>query len=299
MRRIASFAIALALATPAARADVTITAHTDSEGIPFLGQMSSTETTSIAGDKQAVETVSKIDNAALAQFGAGNHTSLQITRLDREVQWMVNKEERTYSELRFSDLRKMMTMFTRGLNDAADEADRMDEAPLESDTEIPDVDVRRTGERKVIAGVQTERVILTVGGTVESDNGSSTEGRWTMDLWLARGVPELSEAERFSKRLTTALGADPEETAQLAALFHNFGQGLERLSEKMRDVEGFPLESTLSIANHADDSDGGRLVISFHNVVDSIDPSPIPAERFEVPDGFTKQDAPLPFEQQE
>lgn len=299
MNRVAPLALTLALAAPAARADVTISAHTDSEGIPFLGQMSSTETTSIAGDKQAVETVSKIDNAALAQFGAGKHTSLQITRLDRELQWVVNQEERTYSELRFSDLKKMMTMFTRGLNDAADEADSVGGESLLSDTEVPDVDVRQTGQRKVIAGVQTEQVILTVGGTVESDNGSSTAGRWSMDLWLARGVPELSEAERFSKRLSTALGADPEETAQLAALFHNFGEGLERLSEKMRDVEGYPLESTLSIETHADEADGGRLVISFHNVVDSIDPSPIPASQFEVPSGFTKQDPPLPFEREE
>lgn len=305
-----------------ARADLTIRSRTESQGMAFLGDMSSTETTYLAGSKQAVVTSSKMNNPFFAQAGmSGELSTLQITRLDRELQWTVDEREGSYTEMSFAALRAMLGSF----------ADAFLEAGVDGDVPEADVEVVRGSERRTIAGLQAEKVTLTVKGNAMDDSGGPVSTRWTMELWLATGANELREAQEFQKAIARAIGVDPSQSAKMMQMFDTFGGGLKALSAKMQGLDGYPLESMMRIETTARDNDahaetterveggvsasdpaqrttglggvathagrprsadGYKLMLEFHNVVESVDTSPIPADRFELPDGLTRLETP-------
>ncbi|MCC7143588.1 MAG: hypothetical protein IT349_15925 [Candidatus Eisenbacteria bacterium] len=320
---VALFALLLASSgLERARADLTIESRTESQGVAFLGDMSSTETTYLAGTKQAVVTSSKMNNPFFAQAGmSGEISTLQITRLDRELQWTIDEREGSYTEMLFSTLRAMLGSF----------ADAFLEAGVEGDIPETDVDVVRGSERRTIAGLQAEKVTLTVKGNAMDDSGGPVSTRWTMELWLATGANELHEAQEFQKAMARAIGVDPSQSARMMQMFDTFGGGLKALSAKMQGLDGYPLESTMRIEttarDHADraesghevevsgtapgapprttglggvpthagrppSADGYKLMLEFRNVVERVDTSPIPADRFELPTGLTRLETP-------
>lgn len=157
--------------------------------------------TFIKGDKMKIDTG---DFAMILDFG-----SQTITH--------INHAGRTYSVMPFGEVGAKMSQVGAQVN----------------------VDVKETGQRKVINGFSCREVIMTM--EIESPSagpqGSGMKMRMTMELWVSPDVPGYQELHAFQQRISSGPG--------WAAMMRGGGQGMQKsmaeLQKKMANLNGAPV----------------------------------------------------------
>jgi len=192
----------------------------------------------------------------------GDGSSISILRFDRETIYRLDPEKKTYTEMKFAELKAMVDR-GRSMTDEM-MAKRMASLPPDKQEKMKEMmkklspssgathEVVPTGEHKTINGYACEKYVV------------KTNGKETETVWASKQVAGYETMKRdmegFLDRMAGILGRK------------------EALGGWLRQIDGFPMET---------DSQG-----TVHTVT-KIDRRSIPASEFEVPEGYTREKNPM------
>ena len=125
------------------------------------------------------------------------------------------------------------------------------------------ITVTKGGTRKV-AGYDTQQYTITMGDTVKRDVWN------TMSLQLPFDPAQFRRMSGF---------ANPAASGPMM-------QGMAKVGEKMKEIQGFTLAENMSIKMMGRGNDTSREAVE-------VKKGPIPAEAFAVPAGYKKVDSPM------
>ena len=184
--------VAGVLVSAAASADVTMQEQMSLSGAGMMkmANMSGTTTTVISRDRARTESNLTFESAMMRTFagGAGNH--VEIVRLDQDKIYSLNPKKKTYSETTFEEMRAKMQQAMEQMNKAQASQQQSTSGVDESECEWsePKSDVKRTGEKVLIAGFQAERITVTASQScTNKKDGSVCDFGLAMDQWIAPG----------------------------------------------------------------------------------------------------------------
>jgi GLPGLI family protein len=186
-----------------------------------------------------------------------------IFRLDKDLVYIVNPKEKTYSEITFAQMEAMMKKGKSKLDARMAEMRKKMESMPEEQRKMMEkmmgskmagmnkdvkIDVTATGEHKPISGYACTKYVAT------------QDGEEIMTFWTTKDAKEFASMRQ-----------DFESWAsRMAALNPMAGKGYQ---EAFMKLQGFPIETDMG---------------DIKNVVTKIEKRSTPLSEFEVPAGYTK-----------
>jgi len=240
--------LALLLASSAS-ADVVIKEKSVSEGLGGFGNGTTSRTLIVAGDKSRSEDEATYIGRFKTLAGGGKpHTTVSITRIDKEVIWSLEPEKKQYTELTFAQMREMMQKGMAEGERAAKDAQAGESQAKDTGMTFT-VDVKRTGAKETVNGFPAEQVIITcVGRPKNPEKGQeNAEIRLVMDEWLTKSAPGAQEQAEFYRRFAEKLGVDAQLSGVGAMAQKMYGNGMKELAAKMKGLGGVAIRSTFTI----------------------------------------------------
>jgi hypothetical protein len=232
------------LLVSSASADVVIKEKSVSEGLGGFGNGTTSRTLIVAGDRSRSEEEATYTGRFKTLAGGGKpHTTVSITRIDKEVIWNLEPEKKQYTELTFAQMREMMQQGLAEGRKAGQDAGAKDAEMAFT------VDVKRTGAKETLNGFPTEQVVITcVGKPKHPEKGAEgAELRMVMDQWLTKSAPGAQEQAEFYRRFAEKLGLDLQLAGVGAAAQQMYGNGMKELAAKMKGLGGVAIRSTFTI----------------------------------------------------
>jgi hypothetical protein len=227
----------------AVQADVTVQRVVKSSGVGGLGAFETTEKLMVSGDKESTTGTTKYSGKFSSLMNKGAKEQTSITRLDKELIWNIDHEKKTYTELTFEQMKKMMESMSSLLTMNQMNADSLRKAMNKLSTQV---DVNKTGEKKTIAGLECERVILTIRGETMDTIGNVTDTSWVKnDAWMAPMSKVPSELQNFDMKMAEKMGFT--EGGPMAGSLNQYADAMKKLQEKLKELNGYPLASTFSV----------------------------------------------------
>lgn len=214
-------------------ADVVYKQKGSTSGFMGMGNMEIQTTIMLKGDKQKQESSTKF-MGAMAQYmpGGGEQSHMTITRLDKEMIWNIDMLKKTYTEMTFDDMKKMMGM-------AMAESEKAAEEDVEAKVKV---DVKKTGQKKKIAEYECEEfTIKMVAEGRDVMSGETQEFEVNTHLWVSPKVKGYDQIESFQKKMAEKMGFEGRYEPGLAQVLTRYGIETEELTKKMKEVKGLPL----------------------------------------------------------
>ncbi len=240
--------VLVTLAIGLAVADLKIESSTRASMLTGLG---TTEVVSVAayqGEKRAENQTSSIVGGIGGMIVGKPQTSVEITRLDKDVVWDLNPSKKTYTERPIA--------LSAGIETRAE---RRQSGPEQKPYKIVKSDIKatKTGVAKTINGFACTEYLITWELVLEdtASKGKVTQVM-TTGLWNTPLTDQLKKAQaieaEFSKKLAQKLGVglSPEEANQLGAGMLTSMYGLdpketagkmEEVGREMAKVEGYAI----------------------------------------------------------
>ena len=252
--RILAGAAILAVTAGPLHADVKTEERTKFELGGILGKV-----VNIFGGKDAREgtmTTVALKGSRKSMF---NDATGQIIDLAEEKIYDLDVKRKTYRVMTFAELRQRMEEAKAKAEKAAREEQakqKAEPAPAsrpEDSVEI-DLDVKSTGQKRVINGFNTSQVVVTVavrekGKTLEQSGGLAI----TTDMWMAPRMPAMKELMDFEMQFAQKLygpmiaGASPQDMASAMAIYPMLKPALEKMNAEQSKVEGTAILTTLKV----------------------------------------------------
>ena len=199
-----------------------------------------------------------------------------IVDLTEEKIYDVDLKKKNYTVTTFDELRQKMREAQERAQKNADKGEQGGKPQKE--VEI-DFDVKRTGQKKQVAGYDTSEEIVTI--TVREKGKTLEEGGglvMTIDGWVGPVIPHMKESSDFEMRYWRQLQG-PQSTAmtaeQMAAVFAMYPllkNAMDRWQKEGDKIQGTTLASTMTIeavkspeqmTQEQEDSGGGGLTGRF------------------------------------
>ena len=241
----------LVFSTHTASADVRADQKTRIEFGGMLGRMAN-----FFGGKGAKEGVVSTVAVKGDRKATMNEQTGQIVDLAGERVYDLDVRKKSYKVTTFAELRRRMEEAQKKAEeDARKQEGREAQAsrPNEKEMEV-DVDIKNTGEKKVINGFDTHQVIMTItlrekGKTLEQGGGMVT----TTDTWLAPKIAAMKEIADFDVRYAQKLyggmfaGASAEQMAAAMALYPMMKQAMGRMTTEGAKLDGTAIMTTVTM----------------------------------------------------
>jgi hypothetical protein len=183
----------------------------------------------------------------------------QIVDLAEEKIYDIDLEDKSYTVTTFAELRKKMEEARQRAAEQASKRPGKEERKEESadKSEQPqvevDFDLKDTGEKKTIIGLDTHQVIMTV--TVRQKGKTLDEGGGVVlvaDTWLAPENPAMKEIMQFEMRFAQQLYGPLMNTQEMqqfaAALAAHPGlkDAMSRFQKEKGNLKGTPISTTVT-----------------------------------------------------
>jgi hypothetical protein len=251
-RWMAMILVLISMLAVMAVADTTVKSKIVSKGIGGFANTEGTQQVMISGNKEKMVSNLKMTNKVVKFLGGGKpQESAEITRIDREVIWHLNLKDKEYTELTFAE---MKALTEKGLAEAQKErgASKHEGDSMQFSA---DVKVEPTGKSQTIAGYKADEVVVTmVFQGKDSASGKSGKMKMVMDMWLSKDVPGQQEYHDFYKSLAEKLGLPSQSQTGMDNALKGFGIDSKAVYEKMKDVDGMPLMTDITIVPEGMDS---------------------------------------------
>lgn len=208
----------------------------------------------IAGDKSRSQSDVRMQSGLLNSLMDTGRTA-NIVRLDKQLTWSLQPDEKRYSELTFAELRAQMQQASQSLPQGSDGALPVSEEACKIDEGNLQVEHPRGTER--VASIKTKRHIVNLTQTcTDPDSGKTCDITWRMETWLAKKVPAQKEALAFQQAYAKALGVGDavqhlQGTGQ--ALVSMFAGSWEKVVDEFDKMEGYPLRTTMQMGIGGED----------------------------------------------
>ena len=211
-----------------------------------------------------------------------------IIDLDERRWTSLDHDARLYTSMSFAESLELARQMAAGMDGEMDEAraewraaleesreDReaamaeMREAMAEADEELTlDIDVRQTGETRSFGGFDaTRRMVIATARVAEGVEGVDEEGAgelvFAVDLWQTTAFPTADHAYEqwamemaqdpelhgFAEEMASAFLPDEAFGAEALATWDpRMAAGLERLAERIAELEGTPMRTVTTVA---------------------------------------------------
>src|SRR5262249_51051296 len=184
-------------------------------------------------------------------------TTGQIIDLSEEKVYDLNIKKKEYTVTTFEQIRQRMREEAEKLKQQQGKAEPSEKGqPQKPQQEYEvDWDVKDTGQKKQVAGLDTHEAIVTI--TVREKGKTLDDGGgivMTNDMWLGPKLPEIKELAdfdlRYWKQLQQGSGVaamSPEQAAQLLAAFPLVSKAMDRMAKDGDKLAGTPLDTTMTI----------------------------------------------------
>jgi len=232
-----------------ALADLKMETFTRASMITGMGNTEVNAVTQYQGDKRAEDNTMKMVGGIGGMLAGKPQTSVEITRLDKDLVWDLNPAKKTYTERPIALPAGTET-----------KAERRHSGPDQSKPYKivkSEIKVAKTGATKTINGFACSEYLITWEVVLEdtASKGKVTQVM-TTDLWNTPLTDQLKKAQaieaEFGKKLAQKLGVglSPEEANQLGAGMLTSMYGLDRketagkmeeVSREMAKVEGYSI----------------------------------------------------------
>jgi len=194
-------------------------------------------------------------------FKQSSENNATIFRLDKKMMYMIDNQEKEYSEMTFSELEAYakkankqlegkMAEMNEQLKNMPPEQKKMMEQMMGSalmggkDSKI---DVVKTGEKKTICGYSCVKFAM-------KENGKEIGS-----IWTTTGVPGYDKMQKDMKEFSQRMAAQMPKAGQMMEAF--------------KKVEGFPVQTTIA---------------GITTTVTKIEQKAVAASEFEIPAGYKK-----------
>jgi hypothetical protein len=249
---VAALALAVALVTTPARADVK---KEERNQVSFAGMLGSV--VNFFGGKAAREgTISTVAVSGDRKMTTTGDQTAQIVDLREEKIYDIDVRRKTYKVTTFEEMRQKMREAEAKAREAAAKqktaeptAKPQEKQGKEAEMEV-DFDIKNTGQTKTINGFDTRQVVATItvrekGKTLQDSGGLVM----TVDSWLTKQVDlkEIGDFERryFEKLAGPQVAADAQQMATALAMYPGLKDAFARLSKE--DLGGTAIQSITKI----------------------------------------------------
>ncbi len=238
--------LALAVAAAPAHADVKKEERNQVSFAGMLGRMFN-----FFGGKSAKEgVVSTVAVSGDRKMTTTGENSGQIIDLREEKIYDLDLRRKTYKVTTFEELRRQMREAEEKARESAASQPQEERSQNEGKEMEVDVDIKNTGQTKLINGFDTRQVIATItvrekGKKLEDSGGLVM----TVDTWLTKGasLKEISDFERrYYEKLAGPISAvDAQQMATAMAMFPGLKEAFARLSRE--DFGGTAIQTTTTM----------------------------------------------------
>ena len=224
------------------QADVSYKQKTTSSGTLAFGGTETQTAILLKGDKQKMVTQTEFTGKLSKLMPKKETQSVQITRLDKELIWDIDLDKKKYTETSFEEMKKMFEETKKAIPEA-------DSLKTEKETvPEPKIEVSVTGKKKKISGYPCEQAIVKM--TMEGEDEKSGKNQTfiiTNEMWLTKDFPAQKEIKEFQNKMSRKLGMKQGYGQDMFSAFTQFGIDVNKLSEAMKKIEGFPILQTITM----------------------------------------------------
>ena len=236
--------VAAAIFAPAVHADVKKSEKTQ---IKFEGMMG--RVMGMAGGNAAKDGVTSSVSVKGHRKATVSDQTGRIIDLSEEKVYDLDYKKKEYRVTTFAQLREQMRQAQAEAAKAAKDMpaeERGQPGPTGSSAEAS-VDVKETGETKMIAGHKTKQVIVTItlrekGKTLEEGGGMVL----TTENWVGPRIAALDEVGQFDLKFIKAVYGDSmtamgQQFVSMSAMYPGLEKLMARTEEQMKKLDGTPL----------------------------------------------------------
>lgn len=166
-----------------------------------------------------------------------NQSTAQIIDVDKETITSIDFAKKTYSVMTFEQMKQMMQQA----------AERMGQKQNDADVNFK-ASVRETGQSKVVSGLNTKEVILTL--TMEgTDKKTGDQGAMNVvsDMWLAPDIPGYHEVRDLQRLMATKIAWAPGQSFGSMMGRGDMAKGMADLGKEMAKLDGVPVLQVMSM----------------------------------------------------
>jgi carbon monoxide dehydrogenase subunit G len=195
---------------------------------------------------QPIKSTVMVKGDRMAHVGA---ETVQVIDLAKETITDINLKNKTYSVMTFAQM-------VQAMDQAAQKA------AAQPDSKKAEVNfkasVKETGQTKVISGLNTREVILTlVMENTDKESGNKGAMNVVSDMWLAPDVPGYSEVRAFYQRMGAKLSWTPGTSAFTQGR-GDMAKAFGDLSKESAKLEGVPVMQVVSMGGVAAEGQQGQ-----------------------------------------
>lgn len=191
----------------------------------------------------------------------GKLTTSSIIDLDREVMINIDHKKKEYTETTFAEMLQRFKELKEKMKQPEPEGQKDQPEVKVSFT----VKVDRTGEKKTIAGHETEKIVLTLTATGEgTDNQTGETGKGGMVVtstnWMASSVQGYEDVRAFQTAFAEKMGemVNANSMAQmmesLRKMNPELAEAMKKLEQEGKKLQGVALTTNTVFATWAEGS---------------------------------------------
>lgn len=207
-------------------------------------------------------------------------STLQILRLDKDIQWVFDEAESTYMEVRLPELVGSLPWI---------QAAALDFSPVPEGRSWK-LKTRKTREKQTILGMEARFCVIEANGSQETVQGKR-EYQLRDYIWLTEELPGRSAADSLRSRLAATVGTDISFLPIAVGLYGSLPGVTRELLDERNALEGFPLRDSLTlrvIEPGEREKKNEKLTPLFILSVTSVGLESKPDAFYEAPPGFRK-----------
>lgn len=175
--------------------------------------------------------------------------SAQIIDLDAETITRVNFDAKTYSVITFEQMKKAMD----------DAAKKMQEHQKGQQGDMQfEVSFKDTGAKKLIAGMDTHEVVMTLKmKATDEKSGAKGSLDTVTDMWIAPKVPGYDEVRAFQKRMGEKLNWTPGGNPMMASR-PDMAKAMSEMYKEGSKMDGMPVYEIVKMGGTAESMEGAQ-----------------------------------------
>lgn len=231
-------------------AQVIIESVMRSDGFMGQGAFESNTKTFIQGDAQRTETQLRFTGSIMKHFSPKG-TEIDITRLDKQLIWKFNDQQKTYRETTFAEMKELLEQGKSEFQEQQPPMEMEDDRESDYQWEEPVVKVEKLGDKQKINGFDCEHYlvsVMTVG--THKETGVKDTLTFVSDLWNTKGLGEAEKTLKdFQKKYMDALGFDKPDNMGLAMLSSLYLNQMKDLEKEVGKLEGYPILNTMTLTS--------------------------------------------------
>ena len=222
-------------------AQVVVIEKTTSPGIGGKFAFEILDTTAVQGDARRVGSAVRFTGSIMRHMGTSRE--IRIVRLDTKTLYVLDPKTRTYSELRFDQLRDRLAEPETSTEIEEPEATEEEVDQSEYEWEEPTFRATDLHENAKVNGWEAHHWLLTTEtvGT-HRETGIKDTLRFEDDVWLSEAAQaQLAEMQDFNRRWVEVLGFEPEQQKVVLNLLKGYKEQFEELRREAAKLKGYPV----------------------------------------------------------